>query len=178
MNQADEQERVPYISGAALLARAQRERDELAGLWAGLSELQMLQRPGPQADWSVKDLIVHLTWWEVNMADWVAEAAGGATVNMTEPIDAVNARVFEQNKAKPLPAALREFDAGFQKVADLIRSLSDAQINDAALCHVHGLPLRYSIAGNTFIHYASHRDDLAGYAARLQAGTAADAPQV
>ena len=168
MSSSNQQERVPYISAADLLQRAQRERNELAELWAGLTESQMLHRPGPQADWSVKDLIAHLTWWEVNMVDWVSQAAAGEIVIKTEPIDAVNQRVFAQYKDQPLAAVRREFDAAFHKVAALIQNLSDAQLNDAATCHVHGLPLRYSIAGNTFIHYASHRDDLVAYVQSLQ----------
>jgi hypothetical protein len=47
-----------------LLAQIRKDRAAMAKLWGCLTEEQMTHRPGPQADWSVKDLIAHMTWWE------------------------------------------------------------------------------------------------------------------
>ena len=40
-----------------LLEKIRQDRAGLALLWSGLTEEQMMQRPGPQADWSVKDIL-------------------------------------------------------------------------------------------------------------------------
>ena len=55
---------ITYMTADDLLARAGSERADLAALWQGLNREQMTRRPGPQPDWSVKDLIAHITWWE------------------------------------------------------------------------------------------------------------------
>jgi len=54
----------PHMTPHTLLERIHTGREALAVLWCGLSEEQMIRRPGPQEDWSVKDLIAHVAWWE------------------------------------------------------------------------------------------------------------------
>ena len=48
----------------AVLERIRKDREVLAALWGGLTEERMVRHPGPQEDWSVKDLIAHTMWWE------------------------------------------------------------------------------------------------------------------
>jgi hypothetical protein len=56
------------MNKAELIEAIRSERAELEALWAGATEEQMTRRPGPQADWSVKDLIAHLVSWEQKLA--------------------------------------------------------------------------------------------------------------
>ena len=81
-----------------LLERARTERAELALLWRGLSDEQMTRRPGPQPDWSVKDVIAHITWWEQSMVNWVKRALSGEMLTRTETPDEINARVHADNR--------------------------------------------------------------------------------
>ena len=46
-----------HMAPRDLLERIRKDRAALAALWDGLTEEQMVRRPGPQEDWSVRDLI-------------------------------------------------------------------------------------------------------------------------
>ena len=159
---------ITYMSADDLLARARRERDELAALWSGLSDDEMNRRPGPQPDWSVKDVIAHITWWESAMTNWVSRALTGEMLARTETPDEINARVFADNRDMPLETVLAAFEASFPPLEALLDRLTDDEINDAEVCNIRGMPLLYFIVGNTFAHYADHVDDLRTYVDRLQ----------
>lgn len=153
----------PYITVNDLLRRTIRERNRLAQLWQGLSAAQMTRRPGPQADWSVKDMIAHIAWWEAAMCDLAPRVIAGETIDFDGAVDDANSTAFGENRDLPLGAVLDDFEASLARVESLLRTLSDQQINDAAICQIFGKPLRHFIAANTYGHYADHLDDLKAY---------------
>ena len=165
----DEHGLEPHITIDALLERTRRERAELAALWSGLSDARMTARPGPQADWSVKDVIAHISWWEAAMCDLIPRAIAGETIAFDGTVDDANTSAFNESRDAPLDAVLEGFDASLAQVEALLRTLSDEQINDAAVCQIFGKPLRHFIAANTYGHYADHLDDLRAYVTRLGA---------
>ena len=57
------------ISKALALEKLQTERRRLEQNLAQLSENDMLQ-PGVVGEWSVKDIVAHLTDWEQRFLDW------------------------------------------------------------------------------------------------------------
>lgn len=158
---------ITYMSGADLLERAARERAELEALWLGLDKAEMTRRPGPHPEWSVKDIIAHITWWEQTAANWVSRALTGEMLTRAETPDEINARVYEDNRDLPLAAVLEMFDASFPALEALIKRLTDDEINDAEVCDIRGMPLLYFLVGNSFAHYADHVDDLRAYVERL-----------
>ena len=155
---------ITYMRADDLLARARHERDALALLWQDLSDEQMTRRPGPQPDWSVKDLIAHITWWEQAAANWVSRALSGEMLTRTETPDEINARVHADNRDLPLDTILAQFDATWRPLEDLLLRLTDEELNDAQVCNIRDMPLLYFLVGNTFAHYADHYDELAAYA--------------
>ena len=154
---------INYMGADELLERARIERAELASLWRGLSDEQMTRRPGPQPDWSVKDVIAHITWWEGAMVNWVKRALSGEMLTRTETPDEINARVHADNRDLPLDTVMEMFHASFPLVEVLLERLDDDEINDAAVCNIRDMPLLYFIVGNTFAHYADHVEDLRAY---------------
>ena len=158
---------ISYMAGDDLLERARAERAALAALWGDLSEQQMIRRPGPQAEWSVKDVIAHITWWEGALVNWVSRALGGEMLTRTETPDEINARVYADNRDLPLTAVLEAFEKSFPAVEALVGRLTDDEINDAEVCNIRDMPLLYFLVGNTFAHYADHVDDLRAYAESL-----------
>ena len=158
---------ITYMSGDDLLDRAWQEREALAALWSGLSADEMTRRPGPHPEWSVKDVIAHITWWEQSMTNWVSRALTGEMLTRTESPDEINARVFQDNRDLPLDTVLEMFAGSFPRLESLLNRLSDEDINDAEVCDIRGMPLLYFLVGNTFAHYADHVDDLRAYAESL-----------
>lgn len=167
MSENGRKEFITYMTADDLLERARRERAELAALWQGLSEAQMIARPGPQPDWSVKDVIAHISWWEGAMVNWVSRAVSGEHFIRTETTDELNARVFADNQDLPLDVVLEAFEKSWLPVEGLLRRLDDEQINDPTVCDIRDMPLLYFLIGNTFGHYEDHVDDLRAYVARI-----------
>ncbi len=65
----------------------------LAAAWEGLPEELMIQRPGPHPEWSVKDIIAHLCWWENFAISRIAVLAAGLEINPIKDFDRLNKEV-------------------------------------------------------------------------------------
>jgi mannose-6-phosphate isomerase-like protein (cupin superfamily) len=144
-----------------VIEKVRLARQEFAAKWSGLSEKQMTQLPGPQSDWSVKDLIGHILWWEKYALAHVAIMAAGEPAHRIKDYDAVNARVYAQNKDIPLAKMLQLFDEHWLVIEGLLKSLSaeDLAQNERAW----GL-----LRADTFGHYEEHSEDLDPYLASLK----------
>lgn len=121
-------------SKAELLAMRWALYAHFDALIAGLSE-QQLQRPGVTGDWSVKDHIAHLTFWErVNLLEILKAIEQGTS--WTDPglegtedeTDQTNQRVYLQNKDRALADVLTEFQATQQQVMEYLEKLSEEKL--------------------------------------------------
>lgn len=158
-----------HMTPQDLLERIHKDREALAALWDGLTKAQMIRRPGPQEDWSVKDLVAHITWWESFILDRVTELINGAKSEPAEHQDVLNARAYEQHKDGPLAEVLAAFHANWPKLEALISSLKDEQINTPAYYRTYdGVALLPILRAGTFGHYPSHTADLCTYVERLK----------
>ena len=160
-------ERITYLTKQALLDRIREGRAVFAALWDGLRDKEMTRRPGPQEDWSVKDLIAHITWWEGYTIKRVETLLAGGEVGAVD-IETINARVFEEHKDQSLGEVLAAFAASLPKLAAQIEKLSEKQLNDGSLYKSGGRSLLDFYSGNTFGHYDMHWEDLEGYVKRLR----------
>ncbi|HEX2618633.1 MAG TPA: DinB family protein [Phototrophicaceae bacterium] len=165
------EEWITYMAKPDILVRIHKDRATFAALWHNLTEAQMTHRPGPQSDWSVKDLIAHVSFWEGLMMDTIAKLTKGAAPQATsdEDVDTINARVFTENEHRPLSDVLAEFDSQLPLVEASIAPLSDDDINNPRrFADREGSPLLYHIIGNTFGHYEEHQPDLVRYIESLK----------
>jgi hypothetical protein len=132
-------------------------REDIEACWEGATEDQLTARPGPQADWSVKDLIAHLTFWEQDMLTSLGNSALGTTPDWNADTNAVNARVFEANKDRSLDEIRAEFRRSLDQIDALVGGLSDDDLNSAERIPTPDhMPLWQYIADETYEHY---RDD-------------------
>ena len=148
--------RIEYMTRDDLWARLVEDRAALEALWQPLDEAAMLAVPGPQADWSVKDLIAHITWWEsyaLLQLPAALERQGGPLTR--EQTDLINAGVYEQFAHMPLPDVLEAFAESFTQLEAAITPLTDEEINNGYVL--------FLLIGNTFGHYGDHYADLAAY---------------
>jgi hypothetical protein len=140
----------------------------LAALWVDLTEGQMICRPGPQEDWSVKDVMAHVAWWESFILERATNMINGAKSEPAEHHDVLNARAYEQNKDRPLAEVLAEFEANWLKLEALISSLTDEQLNTPAYYRTYdGVALLPILEAGTVSHYPVHLADLHAYVERL-----------
>ena len=94
-----------------------RFRDERAKLEAVLSQLspQQMQMAGVVGDWSVKDLLAHLSVWAARTITLMFQAERGQTPSLGVPDDHsndwanVNAKSYEEQKDRTLEQVLTDF---------------------------------------------------------------------
>jgi Protein of unknown function (DUF1706) len=95
-----------------LLERLEKAWTTLQESYTGFSDPQLI-RPGVMGDWSVKDILAHVTTWEEETLKYLPLIlSGGRPPRYTQSggIDAFNARMVEQNRAMELSDVLRQLD--------------------------------------------------------------------
>jgi hypothetical protein len=120
--------------------------------YAGLSNL-LLTEPGVTGDWSVKDLIAHVTWWEEE-ALWhlpliiagdrpprYSVAYGG--------IDAFNAMMAERKRDMSLSDVLTQQDDTHRLLIDFVQSVPEDQFTRETR-------FRHRLRLDTYSHYPIH----------------------
>jgi hypothetical protein len=115
-----------------------------------LAELQMLQ-PGVNGEWTVKDLVAHITWWEQHLLRRLRTGQDdlyqdGVSVQVST--DQANALTFVANRSRPLSEILDEFSASYKEMLAGIEALTEEDIAQAEIYE--------AIAWDTFRHYPEH----------------------
>ncbi len=148
-----------------LWAEIKKARAEYSAVYSGLSEDEMTRRPGAQDDWSVKDQIAHLTWWE----DYAIVRSGimlaGEPFAKLKDFDAINAQVLAFHKDVPLKEVLAAYAANLPRLEGLCNSLTEETLNDEV---GNSQPPYWLLVTDTFEHYREHQPDLERYVASLK----------
>lgn len=146
--QSDDQHQ--HIRGDTVAERMRAEHARLEALLAGIPDEQFV-RPGALGEWSVKDMLAHITFWEQRLIAYI----NGARESLIQPgedeqagIDRINAGVLAANRDRPLAEVRAAFDASYQQTLALVETLGD---DDLANEELSGL-----VAGDTFEHYREH----------------------
>ena len=139
-------------------------KDGRAEFEAQLSRLRSDQMisPGVVGNWSVKDLVAHITWSESEMVGVLKTRilAGSDLWSLTN--DERNEVVYQQNRERPLDEVLAEAQAVYAQLLELISAMSESDLNDLRYIAEMppDLPPWRLLAGNTYIHYHEHAQDL------------------
>jgi hypothetical protein len=140
------------------------EREELQILLDQLSETQMTQ-PGVENDWSVKDILAHITDWEKRMVQWIEESLQGKTPERPAPgmtwddLDKLNEQTYLANKDRLLNEVLADFRDSYQQSLKVIEALTEEALLDPDYFKWReGDPLWHMVAANTWEHYQEHRE--------------------
>jgi hypothetical protein len=105
--------------------------------------------------WTYKDLVAHAAAWEDRTATrlWTFRESGGKTLAVDDT-DEFNAAVVERTRGRDAREIIGELDAAHTRIIGEIGKLTREQIhaNDDWVIAV--------VAGNTYGHYADHRDEI------------------
>lgn len=114
---------------------------ERAAWQALLAEIgtERMEEPGPMGDWTFKDLVAHLWFWQDRTLARLAAGPGQLGKPMPWPPemgdedeisdwDEVNAWIRDQYRNLPLFDVLQMHDQQFQQVADLLASMPDEHL--------------------------------------------------
>ncbi|HEV8634990.1 MAG TPA: DinB family protein [Chloroflexota bacterium] len=148
-----------------LLRSIQEERARLEATLARRTGEQILA-PGADGPWSVKDILVHISYWE---RDLLRRLSGQPPTDA--PTDDVNERVFQANRARPLEAVMAEFDASYRALLARLVELSDEELNRPPFYRPwQARPLWRDVASETYEHYWEHTEPLHFWLARAARG--------
>ena len=152
---------IDNITKPELIKLIHEEREALEIVLARLTHGQMLL-PGVAGEWSVKDVMAHISAWERRMLDWIGSHLRGQEPNIPLPwdVERMNAEAHAQVKDKPLEEVLEEFHQSYQEALALAESLSEEQLQ-TRYAHTWPMgPLWLGVAANMHFHYKEHREDI------------------
>ncbi|MGD0612560.1 MAG: ClbS/DfsB family four-helix bundle protein [Anaerolineales bacterium] len=144
-----------------LLSQIGKERWRLDMLLAALNPEQLLQ-PGACGDWTIKDIMAHISAWEQWMIRWTEMHLAGQLPDVPLPwdVDRMNAETYTRLKDKPLRSVQREFHRSYQAALNLVGRLSEEQLHSVYDETWPMGPLWTGVAANTSWHYREHREGL------------------
>jgi hypothetical protein len=168
-------ERVEQISKPELLKRIYSQRKCLEDSLALLSNEQLVQ-PGVEGEWSVKDILAHMTAWEKRMIRWVGETLRGQVPEMPakgmtwDDLDQLNERTYLENRDRPLAEVLADFHHSYQEVLAVVEAIPEEDMVDPNRFEWRaGTPLWKMLAANTWWHYRMHDETIRSWLENLPA---------
>lgn len=143
--------------------RADRVLDQLSAAWtdfhtsyAGLDDTTLLV-PGVCGDWSIRDLIAHVTWWDQESIDHLPITfAYGRLPRYSQQyggIDAFNALKTREKASLSLDEVRAEAAATHQRLLDYLLGLDPAE-------WVGNNRFRHRLKLDTWSHYPIHAADI------------------
>jgi hypothetical protein len=121
-----------------------------------------LTEPGVEGDWSLKDIIAHLTYFETWATNCLMAIRRGEPLPQPEyqglSVDEENALIHERQRSLPLTDVLRASQISFQRSIASVQGLHDADLYDVEFTRAYGVEwtLHDLLAGDTYGHYRDH----------------------
>lgn len=145
-----------------LLAELDNEWANIERICAGLGEADMVA-PGMEGEWSVKDILCHLSAWEKYLLDRLGYVLTGQRplyppMSSWDDVHRFNAQVYAENKDRPLRSAIIEFRSLYRGVMTVLESLETEQLSQLYTYDFpdDNLTLLRLIRANTCEHYREH----------------------
>ena len=117
---------------------------------------------GVAGEWSLKDVIAHITWHEREMVGLVQAHALVGSELWNLPTDERNAAIYEEIRDQSLEQILKESTQVHQQLLDLLPTLSNEDLTNAG--NFPHMPPDWQpwriIAQNTYEHYRQHKPDV------------------
>jgi uncharacterized protein (TIGR03083 family) len=135
-----------------LLGKIDKAWSAFQASYAGLTDEQLAQ-PGVTGDWSVKDILAHVTVWEEETLKHLPHILEGQRPpkysDLYGGIDAFNALKTEENRNRSLADVLARFENTHRQLIDYLRSAPEEQFATETR-------FRRRIRLDTYSHYPIH----------------------
>jgi uncharacterized damage-inducible protein DinB len=130
-----------------------------------LSQLSVEQfnQPGAVGVWSVKDVLVHVAFWERYSVRMLESIARGETPDLLadDETERNKASVVAQYYQRPLAAAIADWQRAREDLLEALEDLDDQDLNDPdRFPWSAGRTLLDRIAGNSFDHEQEHIEQI------------------
>ena len=147
---------------ATLLDNISAGHEMLVKVLSPLDETQMTA-VGVSGDWSIKDILAHLTAWQKCLLTDMQDAKSGdepatSALNITgEEMDRLNEQFYQGNKAQPLNEVLTDFHSTHSQLLATVQAMSEEDLSDSdRFAWTDGKPLWQFVASETYEHSLEH----------------------
>jgi uncharacterized protein (TIGR03083 family) len=145
-----------------ILKTLRDSRARMEAALEGVTDAQMVE-PGALDEWSLKDVLFHLTAWEAEAVTVLAKVKRGVhpgKVAWTDSeVDAQNAKWYKENKNRPLEKILADFHAVRKQMIRQVESLSAEELS-APRPWINNRTLARLIQVYTFEHETEHCEQI------------------
>src|SRR5256714_14534512 len=134
-----------------LLKQLEKAWTTIEESYAGLSDSQLTE-PGVMDNWSVKDILAHVTTWEEEALKYLPLIlAGGKPPRYIQSggIDAFNAQMAEQKRGLTLSDVQRHLDETHRLLIDYLQSVPEEHFTRETR-------FRHRLRLDTYSHYLMH----------------------
>jgi hypothetical protein len=142
------------MNRSQLLKRLDKAWRAFKESYAGLSDAELME-PGITEDWSVRDLIAHVTWWEQEaLTHLPLILTGGKPPRYSVTyggIDAFNAQQAELKRNLSLSEILQQQDETHRRLIDFIQTVPEDQFMGETR-------FRHRLRLDTYSHYPLHAE--------------------
>jgi hypothetical protein len=162
------------LTVAQLLEVMRAARSNWEALLAEAGEARLTE-PGVEGDWSLKDIIAHITYFETWATNCLIAIRRGEPLPQPEykglSIDEENALIYERQRSLPLADVLRGSQISFQRSLESVQGLHDKDLYDMEFTRASGADWTIFdlIEGDTFEHYNVHRASVRAWLDRTTA---------
>jgi hypothetical protein len=152
------------VDRGELLTRLEKTWSIFQESYAGLSDLQLTE-PGVTGEWSVRDIVTHVTTWEQEALTHLPTILKGEKpprYSITHGgINAFNRAMTEQNRSLGLAEVRRQAKDTHRRLLSFIESVPEDQFRSET-------PFRHRLRLDTYSHYRKHADAIRKWRAHLE----------
>lgn len=135
-----------------IMTKIEHAWEDLKNSFAGLSDAQMGE-PGVIGDWSVKDILAHISTWEEEALKYFPLVLKGDKLprykDVYGGIDAFNAIMTQRKSTIPLRDVLTQLEWVHQQLIDYLDSVVEEEFSIATR-------FRHRLRLDTYSHYPQH----------------------
>jgi hypothetical protein len=145
-----------------LLKKLDKAWMEFKESYAGLSDARLTE-PGVVGDWSVKDILAHVTWWEEEALKYlpliIQQGTPPRYSTQYGGIDAFNALMTERRQDLSLAGVLQQQQETHRRLVDYLESVPEEQFTRETR-------FRHRLRLDTYRHYPEHAKAIREWRAR------------
>lgn len=124
--------------------------------------------PGVVGEWSIKDILAHLSRWEAELVKLLWQARQGqrpTTIHLTQvDVDETNRLWYNEARTRSLERVLEDFHSVRNQTLLRVEAFSDKELNDPKkFTWLSSRALWEWIAGDSFEHEAEHAVQIAAW---------------
>ncbi len=146
-----------------LLKKLDKAWVEFKESYADLSDARLTE-PGVEGDWTVKDILAHVTWWEEEALKHLPlimkEGVPPRYSTQYGGIDAFNALMTERKQDLSLASVLRQQEETHRRLVDYLQTVPEEQFTRETR-------FRHRLRLDTYSHYPQHAKAIRKWRDRL-----------